>query len=535
LTRARLILAVAAGATVLLLPGQSLGTSIALRTFRVTAPSPAKANDDSANPSISGHGRFIAFDSVADNLVKNAPGARPAKPAADRSFGTTLLVSTGLSGTRADGPSESPVISGDANTVAFTSAATNLVAGDTNNLRDVFVRTATAGIERASAPSDGGAAQVAGEQSNGSSSQPDLSANGRYVVFTSTGSNLVPGDDNGASDVFVRDLATGKTARVSVSSSGLEANGASSAAAISSDGSVVSFASAATNLTSGDHNDVADVFVHELTTGKTERVSVSATGSSQNKAVRSPFTQVSDLSRRGRYVVFDSDATNLVRGDRNRRTDVFRHDRKTGLTTLESQNDAGFEGNNDSFNPTITPSGTYVGFTSFATNLWPTLPSGEHTFLRSSELGLVTPLDVTATGNLRGPELRRQLLQRVSVANDGRLATFASTASNLTAGDSNGKADVFVRVLTPPQGNATQGPRTFSRSVKPTFFARIDDRTAIGFACRVDDATLAFCPPGKITLARAKPGKHVLRLRAIGPGMLPDPRELKIAFTVTHG
>src|SRR5437867_3098602 len=165
-----------------------------------------------------------------------------------RQTGTTERVSVASDGTEGNAASAGATLSADGRFVAFHSAATNLVAGDTNGTNDVFVHDRQTGItERVSVASDG-------TQGNKASSDPALSADGRFVAFHSTASNLVAGDTNGATDVFVDDRQTGTTARVSAAAVGTEGNAASAGAALSADGRLVAFHSSATNLVAGDAN-----------------------------------------------------------------------------------------------------------------------------------------------------------------------------------------------------------------------------------------------------------------------------------------
>ncbi|MDP8911926.1 MAG: hypothetical protein M3M94_07670, partial [Actinomycetota bacterium] len=183
--------------------------------------------------------------------------------------GDVLRASVSTGGTQANGWSEAPAISGDGSVVAFTSYASNLVSGDTNAAGDVFARDAVTGTTtRASVGASG--------QANGKSQAPTVSADGNLVAFESSASNLVSGDTNGVSDVFVRDLSAGTTTRVSLSSGGAQGSGASDSAAISADGRFVAFRSFASNLVSGDTNGYSDIFVRDLQGGTTTRVSVNS-------------------------------------------------------------------------------------------------------------------------------------------------------------------------------------------------------------------------------------------------------------------
>src|SRR5437016_8015596 len=240
---------------------------------------------------------------------------------------TTERVSVASGGTEGNGASLSSALSADGRFVAFVSAATDLVAADTNGVSDVFVHDRQTGATERVSVASGGA------EGNGSSGligfafPPALSADGRFIAFVSFATNLVAGDTNGATDVFVHDRQTGTTERVSVASGGTQSNAASLGSALSADGRFVAFQSDATNLVAGDTNGATDVFVRDRQTGMTERVSVASDGTQANNVSSYPA-----LSADGRFVAFESDATNLVAGDTNGATDVFVHDRQTGAT-----------------------------------------------------------------------------------------------------------------------------------------------------------------------------------------------------------
>jgi len=207
-------------------------------------------------------------------------------------------------------------ISADGRYIAFESDASNLVAGDTNKATDVFVQDRRTGsTSRVSISSNGG-------QANGSAAAPAVSADGRYVTFSSTASNLTPGHTDQSWDVFVRDLRTSTTTWVSTSTLGTEGDSpvGSLMSVISADGRYVSFMSTAGNLVSGDTNGVEDVFVRDLRTGITTRASVSRTGIQANADSRLP-----QISADGRYITFFSYASNLIAADTNREADVFVH------------------------------------------------------------------------------------------------------------------------------------------------------------------------------------------------------------------
>jgi Tol biopolymer transport system component len=276
----------------------------------------------------------------------------------DRDTLALARVSVSSSGVQANGESNSPAISSDGRYVAFDSDASNLVSGDTNGRRDVFVHDRQTGQTTRVSISSGGV------QGNAVSVAPTISADGHYVAFNSVSSTLVSGDTNNESDVFVHDRQTGQTTRVSVSSSGAQGNFGSGSQAISADGRYVAFLSSATNLVSGDNNGNADVFVHDRQTAITTRVSISSGGAEANGSSYEPV-----ISADGRYVAFHSYATNLVSGDTNGERDVFVHDRQTGQTTRVSVSSGGVQASGASVEAAISGDGRYVAFDSWVSNL----------------------------------------------------------------------------------------------------------------------------------------------------------------------
>jgi Tol biopolymer transport system component len=303
----------------------------------------------------------------------------------------TVRASVAANGDEGNGLSFLPAISPDGRNVSFTSAANNLLAPpkqDTNGMRDVFVHDRNTGeITRVSVSSDG-------EQANGHSGSSSIFADGRFIAFASTATNLVPDDTNGANDVFLHDRKTGQTTRVSVSSSGEQGNAASHTPAISADGRYVAFESAANNLVPGDTNTVWDIFVHDRISGETSRVSVSSSGGQSDADSR-----FASISADGRYVAFTSDAHNLVSGPSNFRTDVYVHDRQTGQTERVSVSSSGELGNDNSLHNDISADGRYVAFSSFATNLHPNdQTASEDVFVHDRVTGETTLESISTSG-----------------------------------------------------------------------------------------------------------------------------------------
>jgi len=322
-----------------------------------------------------------------------------------------------------------PSISADGRFVAFDSSATNLATGDTNGNWDVFVRDLPNGMTTRVS------VDASGAQVSGDSRAPTLSADGRYVAFYSLSPGLVGGDTNGVSDVFVRDLLTGSNTLVSVDSSGAHANGASSLASIPPDGRYVAFLSSASNLVAGDTNNVVDVFVHDLLLGGTTRASVDSAGVQANNACFDP-----SISRDGRFVAFGSSASNLVPGDTNGVRDVFVRDLSNNTTVRASVDSAGTQGNGNCGVPSLSADGRFVGFAGLANNLVPGDTNGAlDVFVRDLQ-GLTTSrVSVSSSGAQSNGNSGV-----CSISADGRWISFGSSASNLVLGDTNGVDDVFA-------------------------------------------------------------------------------------------
>jgi Tol biopolymer transport system component len=227
-------------------------------------------------------------------------------------------------------------MSDDGRFVAFQSYASNLVPGDGNEREDVFLLDRRTGrLARVGQPPDG--------ESNDHSIAASLSANGRYLAFESTATNLVPGDTNGAMDAFLLDLRRGTLVRASVDDQGGEGNQQSRAPIVSNNGRWVLFLSLADDLVPGDTNQVFDSFLRDVRRGKTHRVSV-GTGGIQGNYGSSRGT----LDPRGRYVAFGSHASNLVAGDGNAASDVFVRDLVRGTTVRVTAAHDGGETNGNS-------------------------------------------------------------------------------------------------------------------------------------------------------------------------------------------
>ena len=332
-------------------------------TTRVSeAWSGGDATGISLYPSISEDGRWIAFSSDAPDLVIDDTNAAQDVFVFDRTTGQVSRVSMGWDGSEGNGDSRTPSISGDGRYVAFRSGATNLVPGSMTVSKSIYVCDLQTGDnELVSVTWDG-------FQESGGSWYPHISADGRHVAFISNSTDLVSFDDNGVNDVFMRDLDLGVTSMIGVDIDGEAGNSNTGGFGISADGRYAGVFSNATDLLppGEDTNAAQDAFVRDFDLGVTERVSVSSSGE-QADVGSGPAT----LDGSGRFAAFHSESSNLVDGDDNVASDIFGHDRATGITTLLTITEAGVQSDGDSTGPTLSADGCFVVFSSVATNLVP--------------------------------------------------------------------------------------------------------------------------------------------------------------------
>ncbi|MCP4409235.1 MAG: hypothetical protein GY807_16070, partial [Gammaproteobacteria bacterium] len=329
------------------------------QTSRVSVDSAGnEAHGFSFSPEISADGRYVAFQSDAPDLVVNDFNGQSDIFVHDRQTGQTSRVSVNSANIEANGFSFEPSINADGRYVTFQSDAFNLVANDFNGLSDIFVH------DRQTGQTSLVSVDSTGIEASGFSYQPSTSADGQFVAFQSDASNLISNDFNAQSDVFIHDRQTGQTTRVSVDGTGSDANGYSDWPSISADGRYVAFRSDASNLIVNDFNGQSDIFVHDRQTGQTSRVSVDSTGIEANG-----FSFEPSISADGRFVTFQSDAFNLVANDINGWSDIFVHDRQTGQTSRISQDSAGNGANSGSYMPAINDDGRFIAYTSDASNL----------------------------------------------------------------------------------------------------------------------------------------------------------------------
>jgi Tol biopolymer transport system component len=406
-------------------------------TERVSVgPGVAAGDNDSQLPAISGDGRYVAFWSSASTLVAGDTNGTSDVFVYDRSTGVTERVSVDSrerqsEGAEADGVLDTnfgrPAITPDGRYVAFASSATNLVKGDKNNSVDIFVRDRLASTtERVNTV---GRRTVA----NAESSNPAISPDGRFIAFQSFADNLVAGDTNFTSDVFLRDRQADTIVRTSVTSAGEQASNSSGSAAISADGRFVVFESNAE--LAGDTEDfAADVYLRDLQAGTTVGISTAGTESVGHSGAPT-------ITPDGRFVAFQSWDDGLVTGDDNNSYDIFVHDRTVGGLERVSVDSAGVQGNDWSLAPAISDDGRFVAFQSFADNLVTGDANADYdVFIRDRQAATTVRASVRTDGSEGGLSLASYA---PSLSADGTVVAFASEA-DLVPQDTGFPVDVFV-------------------------------------------------------------------------------------------
>jgi Tol biopolymer transport system component len=401
------LLAVCGSVALVLGGGPTALAANARTTLTSVSPTGEQVFGSSSFPSVSGDGRFVAFQ--VDTPVPNAAGSF----VRDRKTATTQLVS---------GSGFQPSISANGGFLAFS-----VFDLDEN----VFVANLRTGETKLVSQ------DTSGQPAGGFSASPSISADGRFVAFSSDASNLTPRAPRVRRNEFVRDMRTGKTVQVNVSSAGKPGNGLCHHPSISAGGRYVAFESNASNLAPGAKKGRWNIFVRDLRAHKTTLASVSSAGKAANGASHNP-----SISGDGRYVAFESKASNLVPGDTNKGWDVFRRDLKEHRTKRVSVSSRGKQGNGDSRFASLSNHGGYIAFVSGASNL--VRGDSNHitdVFLRDEHGGKTVRIDVSSTGH----QANRPPFAPPAVSADGRFVAFSSPASNLVAADSNFNSDVFIR------------------------------------------------------------------------------------------
>ena len=399
------------------------------RTELISVNSAAEQGDrDSFTPSISSDGRMVAFASRATDLVPRDRNNSEDVFVHDRQTGETVLVSISSNGAQGDDDSYRPAISGDGRYVVFQSDAANLVSGDDNGVTDIFLHDLLSGRTTRISVNSDG------EQGDGASLNPSISDDGRVIAFHSYAGNLDAGDVNRDRDVFVHDRGIGQTSRIRARAAAGGGVAAGWDASISGDGRYVAFTGAEVAAL-GDLNAADGIFVFERGSGQMSRVSISSTGAAGN---RDSFA--ASISAHGRLVAFASDASNLVDDDTNERTDVFVHDRQSGQTLRVSVDSERGQTVGDTHAPAISADGRHVAYWSRARDLVDGDRNERHdVFVHDLHSGQTRRLSVSSSGQQSNGHS-----ESPAISADGRFLAFESSASNLVLCDRNKRDDVFV-------------------------------------------------------------------------------------------
>ncbi|PTQ87907.1 beta strand repeat-containing protein, partial [Agitococcus lubricus] len=388
----------------------------------------AQANGASQNATFSVDGTKVVFTSTANNLVAGDTNNVADIFIKDLVTGVVSCVSRDASGNQANGASQNATFSADGTKIIFTSTANNLVAGDTNNVADIFIKDLVTGVVSCVSR------DASGNQANGASQNATFSVDGTKVIFTSTANNLVSGDTNSASDIFVKDLQTGIVTRLTTNSQGIQADGDTYEYNLSADGKKITFSSYASNLINGDTNFSFDIFVKDLQTGLVSRVSTSTNGTQANYESYRPI-----FAPDGQKVLFQSAASNLIVGDNNNALDYFVKDLNTGELICVTRNVTGQIANGESQYAIFSKDGKKIIFDSYASNLVSgDTNSTSDIFVKNLENG-----DVIRINLANNVQLNNQSIMPV-LSNDGGKLLFTSSATNLVAGDSNNASDIFI-------------------------------------------------------------------------------------------
>ncbi len=394
-----------------------------------------QANGGSEDPAISADGNRVVFTSSASNIIDDDTNGNNDVLLRELDSNYIWRVSHSMPGESANGASGYSAISADGTVVVWQSNATDLVDGDTNGKTDIFLFDYKSGITERVSVSSLGA------QGNGNSVAPSVSADGTFVAFISWADNLYPGGTTGRSHIYVYDRATRATTRVSQSAAGVQGNANSGLyrPSISGDGRYVAFESYATNFVAGDTNSAPDIYVKDRQTGAVERVSVNSSGVGADA-----YSEKPSISADGMRVAFVSAATNLYSGgDTNGVNDVFVRDRNTSTTYRVSVASGGAQANDYSGGtfPSISPDGRYVAFDSNATNLVEADTNGvQDVFVHDMQTSLTERASVSSGG-----EQANSTSAFPSISADGKFVAFKSYATNLVPDDTNGVSDIFVR------------------------------------------------------------------------------------------
>jgi hypothetical protein len=392
-------------------------------------------NGNSWPQGISTNGQYVLFESVASDLVANDTNNASDVFVRDVLNGTTMAASASLSGGTGNGVSRNPVMTPDGRYVAFVSAATNLVAGDTNQITDVFVRDMQSSNTTLVSV---GATSMNSSAFTSSSESPVITPDGRYVAFSSTATNLVPGVTN-AGEIYVRDLTTAQTQWASVNARSIAysllgtSNVVSYCPSISSDGNFVAFETA-TNPPSPNANGL--ILRQNMLTSGTDIVSTNANVISAPLGDFYPL----DMTPDGGFIAF---VANVASNPPTMNTAIYLWDAQTGTNTLVSMNrDSGLVSDGICSSPVVSSNGQFVAFTGSGTNLAANSFDGQfHAYIRDQQAGITQLLD----GDTNGIGAGVPTMTVPGLSADGRFVVFDCASGNLVPNDRNHAEDVFVR------------------------------------------------------------------------------------------
>lgn len=463
----------------------------------------------------------------------------------DRQTCQTSLVSVTNTGNNPGKVASAAALSRDGRYVVFMTTSANVVPDDNNNVQDVFLLDRETGdVSRVSVA-------TGGVEANGESYGESISDDGRYIVFESLASNLVIGDTNDTWDVFVHDRQTNETTRISVASNGEQANNLSGSSVISADGRYVAFTSSASNLVTGDNNNTCgdgqgnilnceDIYLHDRITHQTTLVSVSSKGIQGNS-----FSDNPTFSANGRYLAFYSAASNLVDNDTNMNcldnenrpiscVDVFVRDLLTGEITLESLSSDDTQGNLSSAKPSISDDGRYIAFVSESDNLVPNDNNNSwDIFVRDRLTSQTILVSVSATG-----EQGNKSSNYPSISADGRFVTFHTKSTNLFPGANDGISQIYVsRVNFPTPSAPNAVPQRNYVTTQPITLTWNPVTWAVRYQVQVDVST-AFTAPimdasmPELQLSTLDPGTYFWHVRAIRANSTPGAWSRIESFTV---
>jgi len=375
-----------------------------------------------ARPAISDDGRFVVFESVGYTLVENDTNEKSDIFLRDRELQTTVRITKGIKSEQANGGSYSPKITGDGRYIVFTSDASNLVSDDTNNIRDIFI------YDFISKTTERITVSEIGEQFNKMNMLPNISDDGRFIVFASLATNWGDDDINGRWDALLHDREAQKTITVNVSGGGLPN--------ISADGQFVCFSDPISNIVENDTNGENDIFLYNVLTKQNARVNVASDGTESNG-----YSSLCSLSADGRYIAFQSDGTTLVSDDTNGSTDIFVHDRVLQTTERVSLSNTGEEGNNHNNYPALAKDGNYIVFKSYSTN-FDNIKQGVNLFIKDRQTGDIKLVSYSTDGTER--DSVDATFMHPSISGDGQHIAFQSLQTNLVQDDTNNTFDTFV-------------------------------------------------------------------------------------------